>query len=197
MVAEEEVNGAENRVSVQLPSLAAGTRGYEQMRRLWSQAPAHPEWSERALCARGVEGLAGALFCIVLLLSHSAAGDAPPGRYSIAGGIVTDTATVLEWQQTHAASTMTWSDAVTYCQNLNLGGTGWRLPTMKELQTIVDETRYSPAIDATAFPGTPSSDFWSSSRNAYAMAFAWVVNFNYGDTATNAIHNNSHVRCVR
>lgn len=167
------------------------------MTRRWSPKAAHPERNERALRARGVEGFAGALFCTVLLLSHSAAGDAPPGRYSIAGGIVTDTATGLEWQQTHAASTMTWSDAVAYCQNLNLGGTGWRLPSMKELQTIVDETRYSPAIDTTAFPGTPSFYFWSSSRLAHYTGFAWFVYFSDGSTSSNGLSNGYHVRCVR
>src|SRR5689334_16839225 len=82
--------------------------------------------------------------------------NAPAGRYTIANGTVYDTKTRLTWQQGAAPSTYTWTDASPYCGALNLGGMGWRLPSVRELQTIVDETLHAPAIDATAFSGTPS-----------------------------------------
>jgi hypothetical protein len=80
-------------------------------------------------------------------------------------GTVTDNNTGLTWQQGYSTSTMTWSAAATSCANndANLPGTGWRLPNIKELFTLVDFTVSGVAkIDLTAFPGTPASDFWSA-----------------------------------
>jgi hypothetical protein len=92
-----------------------------------------------------------------------------------------------------------WADAQTYCQNLNLGGysSGWRLPTLIELESVVNDSVYNPAIDTTAFPGTPSYWFWSSSPYAYATSGAWVVNFVFGYTLTYDTSNTYRVRCVR
>jgi hypothetical protein len=124
--------------------------------------------------------------------------NAPPGRYTIANGTVFDTKTKLTWQQGVAPSTYMWSDASQYCTSLNLGGTGWRLPSARELPTIVDETLRSPAIDPTAFSGTPSgpsSGFWTSSRDMTSMA--WVVSFDSGAVSLAPTTTSSLVRCVR
>src|SRR5438128_5669991 len=87
---------------------------------------------------------------IVGLVAASRA-NAPAGRYTIANGTVYDTKTKLTWQQAIVAPPSSWSDAASYCASLALDGTGWRLPSAKELQTIVDESQRSPAIDPTAF----------------------------------------------
>ncbi len=123
--------------------------------------------------------------------------DAPVGRYTIANGIVTDTKTLLTWQQTISASSYTWSNAQSYCTGLNLNGTGWRVPSMNELQTIVDETKTNPPIDPTAFPSTPVASFWTSSPLAGSGSFAWLVNFNNGDTVYSGVANAFRIRCVR
>lgn len=41
-------------------------------------------------------------------------------------------------------------------------GQAWRLPNVKELDSLVDRKRYKPAIDPEAFPGAPSLCFHSS-----------------------------------
>lgn len=41
-------------------------------------------------------------------------------------------------------------------------GQAWRLPNVKELDSLVDRQRYQPAIDPAAFPGAPSACFLSS-----------------------------------
>ena len=57
-------------------------------------------------------------------------------------GTVTDNATGLTWMQSDSGSGMDWSDALAYCENLDLAGSDdWRLPDAKELQSIVDYTR--------------------------------------------------------
>jgi len=58
-----------------------------------------------------------------------------------------------------------WDDAARYCSTLDLHGMGWRLPTVKELQTLIDETAAMPAVDAVSFPNTSSEYYWSSSQS--------------------------------
>lgn len=67
---------------------------------------------------------------------------------------VTDQATGLIWQQNDSQRGMDWFAALDYCENLELAGrSDWRLPNVKELQSIVDytkspDTTNSAAIDA-------------------------------------------------
>jgi hypothetical protein len=93
----------------------------------------------------------GALAIIAVALPTSADASAPAGRYVVTNGgtgngTVYDTKTKLTWQQTVSSTTYTWADAKTYCAGVgtSLGGTGWRLPTLKELQTIVDYSQSNP-----------------------------------------------------
>lgn len=68
-------------------------------------------------------------------------------------GTVTDNATGLMWQQADDGSSRDWEDALSYAESIELVGyDDWRLPSAKELQSIVDYTRPpqttgSPAID--------------------------------------------------
>jgi hypothetical protein len=117
-------------------------------------------------------------------------------------GTVTDNNTGLTWQQGYSTSTMTWSAAATSCANndANLPGTGWRLPNIKELFTLVDFTVSGVAkIDLTAFPGTPVSDFWSATTypNSGYQYFAMHVNFNVGYVYLDTKTNICYVRCVQ
>ncbi len=76
-------------------------------------------------------------------------------------GTVTDNKTGLVWQQGEPGN-RTWQDALTYCKGLILGGqTDWRLPNVKELESITDDNRYDPAIDTTYFPGAVASIYYS------------------------------------
>ena len=59
---------------------------------------------------------------------------------------VTDNVTGLIWQQEDDDVTKTWEEALAYCETLTLAGpTDWRLPDIKELMSIVDNTRNNPA----------------------------------------------------
>jgi hypothetical protein len=145
-----------------------------------------------------------AVAMIAVTLPTPADANAPAGRYVVtnggtSGGTVYDTKTKLTWQQTVPSTTYTWADAKTYCAGVgaSLGGSGWRLPTCKELQTIVDESRTNPAIDTTAFSSTPASGFWSSSPLAGSSSDAWHVNFYNGSTYSYDVTNTLIVRCVR
>lgn len=74
--------------------------------------------------------------------------------------IVIDNNTGLEWQQTLSGLTYSRAAAENYCSDLTYGGyDDWRLPTPKELTSIVNLDKSYPAIDSTYFPNTPSGKF--------------------------------------
>lgn len=132
-------------------------------------------------------------------------------------GTVSDSATGLVWQKCTAVSgttlgncntgtllTYTWSNAISYCSNLTLGGRDdWRLPNINELRSIVEYWGASPSINTIVFPNTPntngSSFFWSSSTLAFGTKPAWL--FNYGvtpgpGTGYSSKTDKYYVRCV-
>jgi hypothetical protein len=124
------------------------------------------------------------------------------GRYTVAGGTVYDAGTKLTWQQAVAPTQYLWRAAMTYCSSLatTLGGTGWRLPTRKELLTLVDYSLAPPGpiIDATTFPGTPADYFWTESLQPGAdVQSAWQVTFENGYPIPMITSNEGYVRCVR
>ena len=61
-------------------------------------------------------------------------------------------------------------------------GVAWRMPNIKELQSITDTTRYGPAIDIVAFPETPGTYHLSSSPHVNLSSNVWLVNFYIGST---------------
>lgn len=65
-------------------------------------------------------------------------------------GTISDLATGLMWQQADSAAGLDWQAALRYAQELRLADhDDWRLPSVKELQSIVDYTR-SPQATGTA-----------------------------------------------
>ena len=118
------------------------------------------------------------------------------GPYSSNGTTVLDNGTGLEWQQSDDGTTRTWQEALAYCEGLPLGGhSDWRLPNIRELVSIVDDARYSPAIDP-AFQ-CRSSHYWSATTGADGTDYAWVVGFGYGTDYWYYKTYTHYVRCVR
>jgi hypothetical protein len=74
---------------------------------------------------------------------------------------------------------MTWSSSLTYCSNR---GKGWRLPSIEELETLVDFSNYEPALDTTVFASPPSIKFWTSTTSAEDDNNAWMVDFDVGES---------------
>jgi hypothetical protein len=109
----------------------------------------------------------------------------PHSYTDLGNGIVRDNVTGLEWQQDTALGTYDWQQAIDYCDGLVLGGySDWRLPTIKELSSLVDSSIQSPdpTINNDYFPNTVSSSYWSSTTTAgfYYPNLAWLVTFYYG-----------------
>ncbi|OKY74307.1 MAG: hypothetical protein BM485_14390 [Desulfobulbaceae bacterium DB1] len=161
--------------------------------------------------------------CCTLLLAvaPALAGDFTPNE----DGTVTDNASGLMWQREDDNITRAWQQALDYCDDLVLpvdgGYDDWRLPNIKELESITDDSRYNPAIDPAVFPNANTSHYWSSSTYAgspdgawyadvgYAYypddewyvdsspSYAWHVNFYGGSVGSYSKHGSYYVRCVR
>ncbi len=134
-----------------------------------------------------------------------AAGAPNPESYTDNGdGTVTDNVTGLMWQQ-EVPGTYTWEGAMAYCPKLTLANhSGWRLPSLIELVSIVDPSVQNPSINSTVFPHTPATYFWSSTplpgwTESGWFGPAWFVYFVHG--GTNFPNYNKpytyYVRCVR
>lgn len=124
----------------------------------------------------------------------------PSSRFVVlSGGTVRDTLTKLVWKLQPLPAKVSGVDAVGYCSSA-----GFRLPTVKELSSLVDLTVTSGAtIDQIAFPNTPTEDFWTSSTYVYSgggggSVATWIVEFSSGSLGWNL--PTSHLawaRCVR
>ena len=91
---------------------------------------------------------------------------------------VTDNLTGLVWaRNANLGGEMTWSNALTYCESLTYGGTNdWRLPNAKELYSLIDLGRFTPALPSGhPFTGVQSDNYWSSSTIAGYTGYAWFV----------------------
>lgn len=77
------------------------------------------------------------------------------------------------------------------------GAMDWRVPSRKELLTIVDNSRTGPAIDTNYFPNTRSGFCWSSSPSIHLWTAAWTVSFVNGFVRDLFMDEITGVRLVR
>jgi len=91
-------------------------------------------------------------------------------------------------------------DTLAYIQAINelelCGISDWRLPTKRELLSIVDNGRFKPAVDDRFFPNTLSTQYWTSSPFPEEENFAWQVYFLYGEASPDNKNENFHLRLV-
>ena len=73
----------------------------------------------------------------------------------------------------------------------------WRMPTERELLTLVLADGSNPSIDPTYFPNTQSSDFWSGMSYVPYAALAWDVYFGLGGNGAGPKSLTFYVRLVR
>ena len=95
-------------------------------------------------------------------------------------------------------------DTYSYVQAVNAAGwcgaQDWRMPTRRELQSIVSSDRFRPAIDTAWFPNTRSNQYWSSSPIANSDSYyVWSIDFYHGNSGWWSLKGsyNSSVRLVR
>lgn len=137
---------------------------------------------------------------VMLGLNAPVVAQSPPGRYVVTsmsmGATVYDTMTKLTWMQRSTAAT-DLDSAKTLCAAFPTDQSmSWRVPTVKELMTLVDYSLSTPPmIDGTAFPSTPSAPFISLTVEGGAPTI-WSVDFGTGRICNAGSEGNGYVRCV-
>ena len=138
---------------------------------------------------------------------YAKSGKCIPQKFTVKGTgdekIVFDENLKLEWQQKIPEGSFDWQSAANHCEKEYAGSYGWRLPTPKELLSIVDNGRYDPAINTDLFPGTNDEWFWTSADFVSTAETdkdkKWFVRFDKGFLSHKAKTESEkmHVRCVR
>jgi hypothetical protein len=84
--------------------------------------------------------------------------------YTVNGdGTVTENVARLMWVQDARSGLLDWEESLQYCEDLQFAGySDWKLPSNKEMTSIVDLTRQKPALDAEVFPDTDYKAFYWS-----------------------------------
>ena len=111
--------------------------------------------------------------------------------------ILKDSKTGLTWQSgENDTNKMKYDWAVTYCENFQASGLkDWRLPTVKELITLIDYQKEDPATSV-EFETINPSYYWSSNLSASYKQRVWGVNFKNGAVSLYKRSYSTHVRCV-
>lgn len=115
-------------------------------------------------------------------------------------GTITDLATNLEWQQTPDMQTKSWEDALVYAENLSIDSkSDWRLPSIRELQSINDENYGNPSVNTNYFNLLNTQrKFWSSTTLiAKDATKAWFWDTQFGITTYDLKSVQNFVLCVR
>ena len=121
-------------------------------------------------------------------------GSSIPRTFTRTGGLIYDSLTDLTWQA-KGDTTGDFAGATTYCEDLTSDGkTDWRIPDIRELGTIVDYSKYDPAIDA-SFDAT-SDRYWSSTEYSINNIAIWNIDFHQGNNPFITKDQTYYVRCV-
>ena len=125
------------------------------------------------------------------------------GNYQLAGAdfeienegsedeIVEDSVHNLYWKIIESEEGFKWKKSLEQCKEL---GTGWRLPSINELASLLD---YSLSQPASKFPSLPSDAFWSSTSYNESPDYAWRINSLNGTIETGKKTKTAAVICVK
>lgn len=167
-----------------------------------------------------------ALLTSVSGLAHAACFDTTLKATRTAEELVADGPTVvdlvsgLEWQRCALGATfdplaerctgtptkLVWDVALRQAKAFSdASGTpaqqSWRLPNVKELQSVIDAACYRPVVRPAYYPDTPSDAFWTSTPDHLApgdrAAPLLYINFEDGLTYTPTFAGAAYSRLVR
>jgi hypothetical protein len=111
---------------------------------------------------------------------------------TLSDGWVLDKALGIEWGPS-STNRMNWEKAKKYADDK-----GGRLPTVKELRSLVDYDRANPAIDTAFFADTKTDDwYWTGTQVKAYESCAWCVGFGFGSVSNGCKDYGSYVRPCR
>ncbi len=123
--------------------------------------------------------------------------DSQSGAYQInENGTVTDTTTGLTWMRCALGmmwngkqcaggkqwyAWFEWDAAIHQVRGFSYGGyQDWRLPSIDELETLLNASCIDSTINEALFPDKLRKRFWSQTEDADNRDYVWVVNFKNG-----------------
>lgn len=125
-------------------------------------------------------------------------------------GTVTDIRTELTWKKcsegqswngticSGSVSSHNWADALNRGLSTSYAGfSDWRLPSINELESLIENCASYPTINIDVFPNTPATMFWSGSPYVGGSDLAWYLGFYYGHSNYSYRHFELSVRLVR
>jgi hypothetical protein len=84
-----------------------------------------------------------------------------------------------------------------YCRKLNLAKRrDWRVPTYKEMISLLDYSKMTPASIPSIKYIIPL-EYWTSSQSIFEKEKSWFIDFDYGFTGISSNLQRYHIRCVR
>lgn len=135
-------------------------------------------------------------FQVRLVSGDYTANDTSTSRYLVNGdGTATDLVTGLMWKQcpeglsgddcsAGTPATLVWGGSMKAARDSTFAGhSDWRLPNMKEFQSIVAFDKYNPAINTEVFPNPGAVlNFWTSTPRTLTSPVnqSWRINFAIG-----------------
>ncbi|MFM9050688.1 MAG: DUF1566 domain-containing protein [Bacteroidota bacterium] len=98
-------------------------------------------------------------------------------------GTVLDSLSGLQWSRYPSSDSVTWEEALVISDSITCAGyTDWRLPNIKELQSLNDERLYNPSLPTSIFALTLPAKYWSSSSLSNQNTKAWYLDSRFGIT---------------
>jgi len=119
---------------------------------------------------------------------------------SFSSDVFIDNKTGFMWQDNSASkyTKKDWKGALAFCKALRLEGhEDWRLPTIKELETILGTDPRNMDIKKGFKNIGGSGYYWSSDEDDSNEGFAWMMNFKRGYEYINYKTYERYIRCVR
>lgn len=124
-------------------------------------------------------------------------------RFTVLGDFnneaVRDNTTGLIWELSPRMEVYEWDWAHRQCSSSAVGGrTGWRVPTVDELSSLVDVSSRDLKLPAGhPFTHVESAIYWSSTKHKDNSGYALFVNLSSGRSAALEKYMASFVWCVR
>jgi hypothetical protein len=102
-------------------------------------------------------------------------------RFEKNGNFIFDTITKKIWLSVKEISqgTVNWREANRFIDSINCdkraGFADWRLPKIRELESLIEPSRHSPAFAENFLLDSVQDGYWSSTTSIYEANYAWVL----------------------